>query len=213
MQIESSQIAIVDDHALFRTGMCMILKQYAGVRSIVEAGDIEDFLSKTQHLTTDIVLLDIELPGTNGIEGIDIILENQHSAKIIMLSATVNETKVDRARDRGALGFLHKSATAEQIVEAINRVIDGKTSFDQSNHITDSFRSISRPGTNVTNLTTRQQEVLKPLCEGLSNRAIAQRMGLSENTVRIHVSAILRAFDAINRSEVILIAQREGMID
>ena len=203
----------------------MILNQYASAKDIIEAGGIAELIEKTSNqpvdtkvemgvdMEVDIVLLDIELPGTDGINGIETILKYQPHTKIIMLSATVNATKIDHARERGALGFLHKSASTEQIIDAINEVLAGGTSFDQNKNITDSFRSISRPGTKITNLTSRQQEVLRPLCEGLSNRAIAQRMGLSENTVRIHVSAILRAFQAINRSEVILIAQREGMID
>jgi len=197
---------IVDDHALFRTGMKMILTQVGEAAGISEACSIKEAFDFNES-GVDVILLDIHMPGLNGIDGIKPIRDKFSKVPIIILSASSEMSDMQKAKELGASGFMNKAALAEEMVSSISRVLDGKTCFpddvDSAEH--NSKASLSNA------LTPRQIEVLIYLCEGKSNKLIARELEMSENTVRVHVSAILAALGAVNRSEAILIAQREGI--
>jgi len=197
---------IVDDHALFRTGMKMILTQVGEAAGISEACSIKEAFDFSES-GVDVILLDIHMPGLNGIDGIKPIRDKFAKVPIIILSASSDLNDMQKAKELGASGFMNKAALAEEMVSSINRVLDGKTCFP------DDVDSVDlAPKTSLGSaLTPRQIEVLIYLCEGKSNKLIARELEMSENTVRVHVSAILAALGAVNRSEAILIAQREGI--
>ena len=204
--MQSKHILIVDDHALFRTGMKMILTQVGGAAGISEASSIEEAFEFTEH-DIDLLLLDIHMPGVNGIDGIKPLRDKYSGVPIIVLSASTDPSSIAQAHQLGASGFLHKAAMAEEMVSSINVVLDGGTCFDQ-----DSMDEDYQHDKSLSNsLTPRQIEVLIYLCEGKPNKLIARELEMSENTVRVHVSAILSALGASNRTEAILIAQREGI--
>lgn len=204
--MKNKHIMIVDDHALFRTGMRMILMQVGGAAGITEACSIKEAFDFSES-GVDIILLDIHMPGLNGIDGIKPIRDKFSNVPIIILSASSEVSQMQKARKLGASGFMNKASLAEEMVSSISRVLDGKTCFpdDIDSHAVDSKTSIGNA------LTPRQVEVLIYLCEGKSNKLIARELEMSENTVRVHVSAILSTLGAVNRSEAILIAQREGI--
>jgi len=197
---------IVDDHALFRTGMKMILTQVGEAAGISEACSIKEAFDFSES-GVDVILLDIHMPGLNGIDGIKPIRDKFAKVPIIILSASSDLNDMQKAKELGASGFMNKAALAEEMVSSINRVLDGKTCFP------DDVDSVDlAPKTSLGSaLTPRQIEVLIYLCEGKSNKLIARELEMSENTVRVHVSAILAALGAVNRSEAILIAKREGI--
>lgn len=204
--MQGSHILIIDDHTLFRTGMQMILTQVGAARGISEASSIRDAFDFCES-SVDLILLDIHLPGVNGIDGIKPIKEKFTGVPIIILSASSELSAINDARHLGASGFLNKSALAEEIVTSITHVLDGGSCFPEDS--TDPHY-VSPAGVGRS-LTPRQLEVLIYLCEGKPNKLIARELEMSENTVRVHVSAILAALGATNRSEAMLIAQREKL--
>jgi len=204
--MKNKHILIVDDHTLFRTGMKMILTQVGEAAGISEASSIKEAFDFNES-GVDIILLDIHMPGLNGIDGIKPIRDKFSNVPIIILSASSEKSDMQKAKELGASGFMNKSALAEEIVSSINHVLDGSSCFPDDVDSADysAEKSLSSA------LTPRQVEVLIYLCEGKSNKLIARALEMSENTVRVHVSAILTTLGAVNRSEAILIAQREGI--
>lgn len=204
--MKEKHVLIVDDHALFRTGLKMILMQVGGARGISEASSIKEAFDFNES-GVDVVLLDIHMPGLNGIDGIKPIRDRFNGIPIIILSASSDPSTMVDAKNLGASGFLNKSTQAEPMVEAITKVLNGKTCFPDD---LDSMESTGEQ-TLSNNLTPRQIEVLIHLCEGKPNKLIARELDMSENTVRVHVSAILAALGASNRTEAMLIAQQQGI--
>lgn len=184
----------------------MILMQVGGASGITEACSIKEAFEFNES-GVDIILLDIHMPGLNGIDGIKPIRDKFSKVPIIILSASSEMSQMQKAKELGASGFINKAALAEEMVVSISRVLDGKTCFPD-----DIDAHGYTPKVSLGNaLTPRQIEVLIYLCEGKSNKLIARELQMSENTVRVHVSAILSTLGAVNRSEAILIAQREGI--
>ena len=184
----------------------MILMQVGGARGISEASSIKEAFDFNES-GVDVVLLDIHMPGLNGIDGIKPMRDRFNGIPIIILSASSDPSTMVDAKNLGASGFLNKSTQAEPMVEAITKVLNGKTCFPDD---LDSMESTGEQ-TLSNNLTPRQIEVLIHLCEGKPNKLIARELDMSENTVRVHVSAILAALGASNRTEAMLIAQQQGI--
>ncbi|MFQ3245120.1 MAG: DNA-binding NarL/FixJ family response regulator [Arenicella sp.] len=204
--MKNKHIMIVDDHALFRTGMKMILMQVGEAAGITEACSIKEAFDFCES-GVDVILLDIHMPGLNGITGIKPIRDKFCNVPIIVLSASSDINDMQKAKELGASGFINKASLAEEMVSSISRVLDGNTCFPDDLNLREHNAKASLGNA----LTPRQIEVLIYLCEGKSNKLIARELEMSENTVRVHVSAILSTLGAVNRSEAILIAQREGI--
>ncbi len=204
--MKDKHVLIVDDHALFRTGMQMILTQVGQARGVSEAESVKEAFDFNES-GVDVVLLDIHLPGLNGIDGIKPIKDKFAGVPIIILSASSDDRSIKDAKTLGASGFLNKAALADEIVSSITAVLGGATCFPEDVEL----EGVSEQTGLSTTLTPRQIEVLIYLCEGKPNKLIARELEMSENTVRVHVSAILSALGASNRTEAILIAQREGI--
>ena len=204
--MQCKRVLIIDDHALFRTGMKLILTQVGKIDEVIEASTIKEAFSlKSQNF--DIILSDIHMPGLNGIDGIKPLKEKFGSTPIVILSASTDSNDANQAKLFGAAGFMNKAAAADEMIAQIRRVIAGKKCFGDIK-IEDSLNFEQKIS---SKLTTRQIEVLIHLCEGLPNKTIARELDMSENTVRVHVSAILNTLGASNRTEAIVIAQREGL--
>lgn len=204
--MQSKHVLIIDDHALFRTGMKLILTQVAQVASVTEANSIKEAFSLTDK-SFDIILLDIQMPGLNGIDGIKPLKEKFGSTPITILSASTEANDANNAKSLGASGFMNKASAADDMIMRIGKILKGETCFGDYDCSTDEYITENAGA----KLTTRQIEVLIHLCEGKPNKLIARQLNMSENTVRVHVSAILNTLGATNRTEAILIAQREGI--
>ena len=198
-----AKILIVDDHNLFRAGLSMLLLQNEHVTDVFEAGSV--FEAESTQCSPDLVLLDLQLPGITGIEGINVLKKRYLNIPIIILSASDDLAVIRQAAANGAMGFLNKSATAEQIQDALKSCLSGDEYFPSLQSLHDSINDNAK-------LTTRQLQVLELLCEGKSNKLIARALDLSENTVRVHVSAILNYFSASTRGEAALLARQKGII-
>lgn len=202
----TARLLLVDDHTLFRTGLRLIVQDHPLVGTIAEAGSIADACA-LQATATDLVLLDIQLPGMNGLDGMRPLRQACPQARIVLVSASVAPDAVHEARARGADGFLFKSASAEDILHAISCVLEGQPCFPlHMGSGTSTPRASGAPA-----LTARQLDVLALLCTGKPNKVIARDLGLSENTVRVHVAAIFAQLGVNSRSAALLAAQRMGL--
>ncbi|RZJ10847.1 MAG: response regulator transcription factor [Acidovorax sp.] len=202
----TARLLLVDDHNLFRTGLRLIVQDHPAVGTIAEAGSIAEACA-LNAVDTDLVLLDIQLPGMNGLDGLRPLRQSCPHARIVLVSASVAPDAIHEARARGADGFLFKSASAEDILNAITCALAGQPCFPiHSGHSTASPRGPATPS-----LTARQLDVLALLCTGKPNKVIARDLGLSENTVRVHVAAIFAQLGVNSRSAALLAAQRMGL--
>ena len=202
-----ASLLLVDDHTLFRTGLRLIVQDHPLVSTIAEAGSITEACALPVH-EVDLVLLDIQLPTINGLDGMRLVRQACPQARIVLVSASTAPDAVHEARARGADGFLPKSASGEDILDAITCALAGRPCFPEgSSTSTAPLRPAGAP-----TLTSRQLDVLTLLCAGKPNKVIARDLGLSENTVRVHVAAIFGQLGVNSRSAALLAAQRTGLV-
>jgi two-component system, NarL family, nitrate/nitrite response regulator NarL len=206
--LPSPRVLLIDDHTLFRTGMRMIMQSFPGMGDILEAGSVM-LARQHEEQRIDIILLDIHMPGLNGLDGMGLLRSIFRTAKIIFVSASVSADSVADAAQRGAEGFLPKSASADDIFAALATVLSGGKCFPGlAGYATQ--KSNGRSG--APSLSARQMEVLALLAQGKPNKVIAREMGLSENTVRVHVSAMFAQLGVNSRTAAVLAAQQAGLV-
>lgn len=196
-----TRILLIDDHAMFRTGLRLVLNSGIPDVEIVEACSLDAVMCSTVDFI-DVVLLDIKLPGLNGLEGIALLKRKWPQAPILMLSSQ-DEPEIRRlALARGAAGFISKAETADSIIDTLHLVLRGH------------FSGLAPEASSTTLrcLTPRQCEVLNLLHQGLSNKLIARQLALSDNTVRRHVQDILEFFQVVSRAEAVFAARHQGLI-
>ncbi len=209
-------VLLVDDHDLFRAGMRLILgdgQLAAGIQVglIHEAASLAQALALPEGSHVDVVLLDVQLPGLMGIEGLTLLKRRWPQAALLMLSGQQDSATVRLALQRGALAYLSKTSSPDQIRQQVRMAALGKiepTQWPDAAH--DASNNVSTHA--AQSLSARQLDVLMLMCEGLSNKIIAYRLELSENTVRNHVAAILRFFGSNTRTGAVLQAQRLGLV-
>lgn len=201
-----AHLLLVDDHTLFRTGLRLIVQDHPDVGAIAEAGSVAEACALAP-CAVDLVLLDIQMPGMNGLDGLRPLRDAFPQARVVLVSASVAPDAVREARTRGADGFLPKSASGADILDAITLALSGKPCFPAAS------TPVPPPaGHPAPALTTRQSDVLRLLCTGKPNKVIARELGLSENTVRVHVAAVFSQLGVNSRSAALLAAQRLGLV-
>ncbi|WXL26196.1 response regulator transcription factor [Ectopseudomonas mendocina] len=201
----TTHILLIDDHALFRSGISMVLAAGMGDVKISEAESLEQALLLSDDCF-DLVLLDHQLGGLNGLDGISLLKRRWPEAKVLMVSAIQDAHIQKEAMDRGAQGFINKAENPARMLELLAQVLAGHLPAP-------AMPTRSSPSTTATiRLSPRQTEVLELLCLGLPNKLIGRRLHLSENTVRGHVQAILQAMQVSSRSEAAFVARLMGLI-
>ncbi|WP_044528982.1 response regulator [Herbaspirillum sp. B65] len=198
------RLLIIDDHALFRCGLRLVLQAALPQTTISEAGSLEDAMRAEDAQAPDMVLLDIQLGGLNGIDGMAVLARKWPEVPIIILSADDTDGTVRAATQRGAAAFVSKAATAEHILQVLLEVAGGRHTLPTPSG---QVEASAKP-----QFTPRQYEVLGLLSQGLTNKAIGRRLNLSENTIRGHVQAILAALEVDNRAEAAFAARRRGLV-
>lgn len=204
--MKKTRILLIDDHAMFRSGLRMVLNESLPDAEIIEAGTLNDAMQSATD-QPDVVLLDIKLPGLNGVEGIALLKRRWPHLPIMMLSSQDEPETVRMALARGATCFVSKADTADKIISILEKVLRGERIEPQD-----------LPGIGgdthgiLMHLTPRQCEVLDLLCQGMSNKLIARQLNLSENTVRGHVQAILGFLQVSSRSEAVFAARNRGLV-
>lgn len=207
-------ILIVDDHALFREGLKSLLVRLDGHVSIHEAGSIEAGLALAQQLNDfDLIVLDLNLPGLNGLDGLKLFRQRFPASPLVILSGVDDETTVQAALTQGAQGFIAKASSADAMLAGLRRVIAGEP-CRPGLHPDDN----GTPGSTETladsaiHMTPRQIDVLIRLCRGASNKEIARELGMSDNTVRTHLAVIFKELGARSRTEVAFLARQKGLL-
>ncbi len=206
------KLLIVDDQAMVRQGIAALLTQTGAASLVLEAGDAEGGLRlAAEHADLDAVLLDLALPGVGGMDAIAEFGRRRPDVPVIVLTGSDDPRKVREAFENGALGYVPKSASAKTLLAAIELVLSGEAFVPAL--LLKQSGAASRTGVATRGpLTDRQAEVLNCLGEGLSNKQIGRRLGVTEKTVKAHVTAVLRGLGAANREEAVRQAGADGLL-
>jgi DNA-binding NarL/FixJ family response regulator len=214
------RVLVVDDHALFRRGLQMVLEQEEDIEVVGEAGDGAEAVQRAADTVPDIVLMDVRMPKRGGIDACTAIKDAVPSAKIIMLTISDEEADLYDAIKAGASGYLLKEISIEEVAAAIRAVNEGQSLISPSmaSKLLTEFASMikrtdDRQQVPTPRLTEREMEVLKLVAKGLNNRDIAKQLFISENTVKNHIRNILEKLQLHSRMEAVVYAVREKLLE
>ncbi|HSP05046.1 MAG TPA: response regulator transcription factor [Acidimicrobiales bacterium] len=214
------RVMICDDHALFRRGLIMVLEAEDDIEVVAEAEDGEDALEKAVEFVPDVVLMDVRMPGVDGIEATRRIAEKVPTAKILMLTVSDEEEDLYEAIKAGATGYLLKEVSIEEVAPAARAVVAGQSLISPSmaSKLLGEFSNLAkraeeRSSVPTPRLTERELEVLRLVAQGKSNREIAGDLYISENTVKNHVRNILEKLHLHTRMEAVMYAVREKLLE
>ncbi len=214
----SIRVVICDDQDLVRDGLQAILSTAPGIEVVGEASDGDQALKLVETHLPDVVLMDLKMPGTNGVTATRNITNRFEAVKVLVLTTYDASEWVDDAIRAGAAGYLLKDAPRHRLIEAIKGTAAGQTHVDPgvAGLLLDRVSTGSPTQTDTTitaDLTERELEVLKALGRGLTNAEIAARLFLSEGTVRNYVSAVLTKLEVADRTQAAILAIRHGIVD
>jgi NarL family two-component system response regulator LiaR len=209
------RVLLVDDHVVVRKGMRALLDREPGIEVVGEAENGEQAVHSAGRLRPDVILMDLEMPGTGGTEATGQITEQHPEMRIVVLTSHAAEEDVFPALKAGALGYLLKHSAPEEVVQAIRQAHRGETVLHPS-IARMVLQELNRPAQAKRPKTTeplseRELEVLRLLARGMSNQEIADTLVVGEATVRSHVSSILRKLQLASRTQAALYALREGL--
>lgn len=198
------RIVIVDDHALLRAGLSKLLSEVKGFAVVGEAADGADAVAVVGQADADVVLMDLSMPGVDGVTATRQLREARPEISVVILTSFVDREKVQAAITAGAVGYLLKDSEPAEIIAAIEAAARGESPLHPKAAralITPAEPSPAQP---TTQLTAREREVLALLGRGLANKQIASRLGISERTVKTHLTRIYNALGVSDRTGAIL---------
>ena len=209
------RVLIADDHPVVRRGLRTLLTSEPGLEPVGEATDGAEAVLLARSLQPDVILLDMVMPRKNGLEAIIEIKRENPEARILVLTSFAEDEKVFPAIKAGALGYLLKDSSPEELLEAIRNVYQGQSSLHPTiaRKLINELKRPSELTPAQTILTDREVEVLKLVAQGFTNQEIADRLTLSEWTVRTHMRNILDKLHLANRTQAALYALKEGLAD
>jgi DNA-binding NarL/FixJ family response regulator len=210
MTATSIRILIVDDHPVVRDGLAAMLSTQADFEVAGEAGDGMEALALAARLHPNVVLMDLEMPQLDGVETIRRLRAADPAIQVVVLTAFDTDERIVGAIEAGAQGYLLKGAPRQEIFEAI-RVVSAGGALLPPLLASKLFRQV-RAGENPDALTPREEDVLRLIAEGLSNGEIAERLTITQRTVKFHVSSILGKLHAKNRTDAVRLARERGLI-
>ena len=200
-------VLLVDDHALVRRGFRRLLDDEPGVEVVGEAGTAEEAIAAAAALRPTVVVMDCAMPGTNGLAATREIVATVPGTAVLMLSMHAEETLVRQALDAGARGYILKNAVDLDLAGAVKRAAAGEMVLDDA-----LARAPRLQGERPRALSPRELEVLQLICEGLSNRHVAGRLGLSVNTVAVHRANIMNTLGVHKTAELVVYAVKHGLV-
>jgi DNA-binding NarL/FixJ family response regulator len=218
--VKTLRLLLVDDQAMFREGLRLILAQQADFEIVGEVGDGHAACEATRRLSPDVVLMDLRMPILGGVEATRRIKAEAPSVKVIVLTTFEEDEEVFAALRAGAAGFLLKASPSEKLCEAIRLADRGDTWLEPSvaAKLVAEFgrlnqRAPSHPSVNLLEpLSPREQEVLSCLADGMSNKEIGRRLAISEGTVKNHMSQVLGKLQVLDRTQAALRARELGLL-
>lgn len=209
------KIALVDDHALFRNGLKLLLDNANSHKVVIEASNGQDFLDQINTTNMpDIVLMDISMPVMDGIEATQKLLEKYPDVKVIALSMFGEEDYYFKMVNAGVKGFLLKNSDIKEVVEAIEQVMKGNSYFSQELlcNVIKNLNPHKEQQSEELSLSKRELQVLQELCKGLSNQEIADNLFISKRTVDKHRASLLSKTNSKNATNLILYAIKNKLI-
>ena len=222
LHAEPIRTMIVDDHALFRRGLEMVLEEEQDIELVGQASDGAEAVEKAAESLPDVVLIDIRMPRSSGIEACRAMKEAAPSAKIVILTISDEEEDLFEAIRAGASGYLLKDIPLDEVADAVRSVHGGQSLINPSmaGKLLTEFATLAKRDDEervqevpAPRLTEREMQVLKLIARGMNNRDIAKELFISENTVKNHVRNILEKLQIHSRMEAVMIAVREKLIE
>lgn len=212
------RVLIIDDHNLFRSGIKLLLERHAGFDVVGEAGDGLEGVKRAKQLAPDVVLLDLHMLGTSGLEAIPLLREEVPQTQIIMLTVSEDADDLLEALRAGARGYLLKNIETDFLLDSIRRAASGESvmSTQMASKLADAMRISQKDNlsaeTSPAKLSPREREIIEMLARGASNKEIARTLDLSESTVKIHVQGILRKLNLSSRVQAAVYAVEHGLV-
>ncbi len=214
------RILVVDDHTLFRRGLTALLARDPQLQVVGDAADAGEALRRAGELQPDLVLLDNHLPGVNGVDVLPALREAVPDVCVLMLTVSEDERDLASALRGGANGYLLKTIEGDALVAAILRAVRGESvvAEEMTGKLVAAYRDAAAgpapapPASKVAQLSPREQEILRGIARGASNKEIGRNLGIAETTVKIHVQHVLRKLDVSSRVQAAVIASEHGLI-
>ncbi len=200
------RVAIIDDHVVVRAGLKYVLASDPEMSFVGEFGGGCGAARFVADLKPDVTLLDVRMPDLSGVDALREILTATPSARVVMLTTSDVEEDVYRSIEEGALGYVQKEAPVEEILSAVRSAMGGEV------YMSEDIRRIYETRKGAKGLSPRESEVLGAVAEGLNNRLIGERLGISENSVKMHLKRIFYKLGADDRTEAVNLAVRRGFL-
>ncbi len=205
------KVLLVDDHTVVRSGLGAVLLASEDLQLVGEAGDGEEAIRCCEKTQPDVILMDLLMPKMDGVTATKIIKERWPGVKIIALTSFKEKEYVEGALKAGATGYLLKNITAAELLSAIHGAVAGRPSLSpEAAQVL--IQKVSEPAGPAVDLTDREQEILALMVEGLPNNEIAQRLVVSQSTVKFHVSNILSKLGVTSRTEAVALAIKTRLV-
>lgn len=214
----AQRVLIVDDHLAFAEAVAIAVDLQADLECVGATPTVEEALRLVEDRKPDVVLMDVYLPGVDGIEGTRRIKEASPATRVLILTGYTELDILTQAATAGASGFLPKESSLQEVVDAIRVPVDDKIVVDSSTlaalieRLRDTERASALQARDASRLTRRELEVLGLMREGLDPQTIASRLGISVHTCRGHVKSVLLKLGAHSQLEAVVIAAREGLL-
>jgi len=205
------RVLLVDDHMVVRSGLSTVLSVFDDLKLVGEAGDGEEAVRVCEHLQPDVILMDLLMPKMDGVTAIKAIKTRWPQIQIIALTSFKEKEYVEGALKAGANGYLLKDVSAEELVNAICKAVAGQPSLSpEAAQVL--MKNVSEPALPYQEMTGREKEILALMVEGMSNNEIAERLIVSQSTVKFHVSNILSKLGVTGRTEAVALAVKHHLV-
>jgi len=199
-------VLVVDDHALFRTGVANIINQESDLRVVAEAGNGAEAVEAFERHHPDVTLLDLRMPVMDGVEAVRQIRAREPQARVIVLTTYDTDDEIARALKAGAKAYVLKDIAADDLVSCIRAVLAGKT------YLAPAAAAKLAEGVTHVQLTPRELATLRLTADGKANKEIASELGISERTVKTHLGHLFEKLGVTSRTEAIKVATRRGLV-
>lgn len=217
--MKAIRVLIIDDHTLFRSGIRLLLQRQKGFEAVGEAGDGLEGVKLAKRLKPDVVLLDLHMPGTGGLEALQLLKEELPQTQVVMLTVSEDAQDLLEALHAGARGYLLKNIETDFLLDSIRRAASGESvmSPQMAVRLADAVRMPQKHSktavAETSKLSPREAEIIVMLAAGASNKEIARKLELAESTVKIHVQGILRKLNLTSRVQAAVFAVEHGLVD
>jgi DNA-binding NarL/FixJ family response regulator len=203
------RVLLADDHGVIRDGLGRLIEALPDVELAGVAADGEQAVDRARALRPDVVLMDLEMPRLDGIQATKRILEERPETAVLVLTSFSDRPRIMGALEAGACGYLLKDVSSDEVAEGIRAAARGESPLDPRAART--VLAARREPDPLEGLSAREREVLALLVEGMANKLIARRLGISEKTVKAHLTRIFRVLDVTDRTQAALWAERRGL--